>query len=110
MGYYIRVLSTNVDEIPIEALREAAKPAVIEVAASSDKTWSELILAHESGNEIVIIERNPVIEGELGADEVAEFIEEVADCKPDSAAAWLQRYLPAAKAVYAFQLLRWNRD
>ena len=32
-------------------------------------------------------------------------MEEVADCKPDSAAAWLQAYLPKVKVIYAFQLL-----
>jgi len=105
MGYYIRVLGTKTDEIPIEALREAAKPAVIEIASGLDNSWTELSLAHESGDEIAIIEKNPVIDGELGAEEVTEFIEEVAECKPDSAAAWLKQYLPTVKVVYAFQLL-----
>jgi hypothetical protein len=105
MGYYIRVLAAKAEEFPIEVLREAAKPALLEIAAGSDNSWSELILAHQSGDEIAIIERNPVIDGELGGEEIAEFIEEVSDCKPDSAAAWLQRYLPTIKVVYAFQLL-----
>ncbi len=97
MGYYIRVLAASADEIPIGALREAAKPALIEIATGSDNSWSELILTHASGDEIAIIERNPVIDDELGAEEIAEFIEEVAECKPRSAAAWLQQYLPAVK-------------
>jgi hypothetical protein len=105
MGYYIRVLAASADEIPIGALREAAKPALIEIATGSDNSWSELILTHASGDEIAIIERNPVIDDELGAEEIAEFIEEVAECKPRSAAAWLQQYLPAVKVIYAFQLL-----
>ena len=32
-------------------------------------------------------------------------MEEVADCKPESAARWLQQYLPSVKVIYAFQLL-----
>jgi hypothetical protein len=105
MGYYIRVLAVKPDKIAVETLREAAKPAVIEIATGSDNSWSELILAHESGDEIAIIERNPVIDGELGAEEITEFIEEVSDCKPDTAAAWLNQYLLTVKVVYAFKLL-----
>lgn len=105
MGYYIRVLAAKADEIPVEILREAAMPAVIEIVSGSDSSWKELILAHESGDEIAIIERNPVIDGELGAEELEEFLEEVAECKPHSAAAWLQQYLPTVRVVYAFQLL-----
>jgi hypothetical protein len=105
MGYYIRVLAAKADEIPIGVLREAAKPAVLEIATGSDDSWSELILSHESGDEIAIIERNPVVDGELGAEELEEFLDEVTDCKPDSGAAWLKQYLPTVKVVYAFQLL-----
>jgi len=46
----------------------------------------------QSGQEIAIIEKNPVVEGQLGADELQEFMEEVADCKPESAARWLVQY------------------
>lgn len=64
-----------------------------------------LTLRHKSGQEIAVIERNPVSEGELGADELQEFLDEVPHHKPDSAAAWLQKYLPTVKVIYAFQLL-----
>jgi hypothetical protein len=105
MGYYIRVLGTKSENISLGKLREAASPAVIEIAGGSDDSWSELILAHELGDEIAVIERNPVIEEELGADELTEFIEEVSEYKPDSAVSWLKKYLPTVKVIYAFQLL-----
>jgi hypothetical protein len=52
-----------------------------------------------------LIERNPVVEGQLGADELSEFLEEVAHYKPKSASDWLRDYLPSIKVIYAFQLL-----
>ncbi len=106
MGYYIRVLGKKIVDIPVEELRKAAAPATIEVAAEEDSgKWSELVLQHADGTEIAVIERNDVVEGELGAEELQEFIESVASYKPDSAVAWLQSYLPNVKVIYAFQLL-----
>lgn len=105
MGYYIRVLGKNLGSIPLDELREAAKPAVLHVSKGQGDAWQELTLSHKSAKEIAVIERNPVIEGQLGADELREFIDEVAHCKPETASTWLQQYLPSVKVIYAFQLL-----
>jgi hypothetical protein len=105
MGYYIRVLGKNLTTIPVQELREVALPAVVDLAESSADTWGQLILKHKSGQEIAVIERNPVVEGELGADELQEFLDELPHHKPDSAAAWLQEYLPTVTVIYGFQLL-----
>ncbi len=104
MGYYIRVLGRKVDNIPIHELREAAQPAVLHVEGD-DSAWEQLTLAHKKGREIAVVEKNPVTEGQLGADELQEFIEEVRHCKPESASTWLQQYLPTVKVIYAFRLL-----
>lgn len=104
MGYYIRVLGKRLDNIPLERLRQVSQPAVLHSEVEGD-AWEQLVLSHKSGQEIAIIEKNPVVEGQLGADELQEFMEEVADCKPESAARWLQQYLPSVKVIYAFQLL-----
>lgn len=63
-----------------------------------------IVLTHESGQEIAVIEKNPTVDG-LGADELQEFIEEVAHYEPKSAASWLQDFLPTVKVIYAFQLM-----
>jgi hypothetical protein len=105
LGYYIRILGKNTANISLQQLRVRALPAVIDVARGSDEVWQQLILRHESGTEIAIIEKNPVVENDLGAEELAEFLEEVPFHKPSSAAAWLQKYLPSVKVIYAFQLL-----
>lgn len=104
MGYYIRVLGNKVESIPIEELRKAAQPAVLRVE-DDDNGWQQLILAHKSGTEIATIEKNLVLDGQRGSDEIKEFIEEVPHYKPESAVMWLRQYLPTVKVVYAFQLL-----
>jgi hypothetical protein len=50
------------------------------------------------------IERNETADG-LGADELAEFMDEVAGTRPINAAVWLKNYLSKVKVIYAFQLL-----
>ena len=105
MGYYIRVLGKNPDDVSLNFLRERARPAVLNVSEGGDASWEQLVMTHESGQEIAIIEKNLVIKGQLGADELKEFIDEVAHLKPESAATWLRQFLPAVKVIYAFQLL-----
>ena len=63
------------------------------------------MLAHENGDEIAIIERNPVAPGSLGQEELDELGDEVTDCRPTSAAEWLAHYFPRVRCVYAFELL-----
>jgi hypothetical protein len=82
MGYYIRVLGKNLTTIPVQELRDVALPAVVDVTEGSGGTWEQLTLRHKSGQEIAVIERNPVVEGELGADELQEFLDEVPHHKP----------------------------
>jgi hypothetical protein len=105
MGYYIRVLGTSTEVPTFAELQEAVKPATLEITEGLAGTWDSLLLRHRSGEEIACIERNPVIEGELGFDELQELIDEVGDCEPKTAARWLQSYLPRVKAIYAFQFL-----
>ena len=44
----------------------------------------------------------------LGEAEIEEFIEEIADCKPQSAVPWLESYLRKVKCVYAIQIFSGN--
>jgi hypothetical protein len=105
MGYYIRVLGTKLNAVPLDELRVAAQPADIKISEGSSDAWEQLTLSHKSGQEIAIIEKNPVAEGQLGADELQEFIDEVPHYRPESASTWLQEYLSGVKVIYAFQLL-----
>lgn len=104
MGYYMRILGTNPVEVPIDYLKQCASPAVIESDDPTD-SWDHLLLKHPSGQEIAVIERSPVVEDEVGAEEIEEFLADITSCRPASAVKWLQNYLLSVKVIYAFQLL-----
>jgi len=105
MGYYIRILGKKTGDIQLNTLLEKARPALLQVSEGSEATWEQLVMAHVSGQEIAVIEKNLVIEGALGAEELQEFMDEVALLRPESASAWLRQFFPAVKVIYAFQLL-----
>jgi hypothetical protein len=109
MGYYIRVLSTSADCVPLSELQSAlAKDrlrATLSVEVGEAADWTQLVLSHADGRAISSIERNTVEDGSLGSDELAEFADEVVGCKPDSAAKWLLDYFQRVRCIYAFQVL-----
>jgi len=109
MGYYVRVLSTSAGCVSVSQLRSALASnqlnGVLNVEEGSNEDWTQIILSHVNGRAIASLERNVVQEGSLGADELAEFAEEVIDCKPASAAQWLLEYFRSVKCIYAFQVL-----
>jgi hypothetical protein len=109
MGYYVRVLSTSDGCVPLSQLRSALDEnqlsGVLTVEEGSDDDWTQIILSHASGRAIASLERNVVQKGSLGSDELAEFAEQVGNCKPASAAQWLGEYFQRVKCIYAFQIL-----
>jgi hypothetical protein len=108
MGYYIRILSPAA-KVPSLARMTAslaqAGSFALAVEDKDGKNWTQLLLAHTDHTPIAEIERNIVRRGELGAEEVEQFLDEIADCKPPSAVEWLRAYLPKVKTIYAFQVL-----
>jgi hypothetical protein len=109
MPYYTRVLSRRSDCPHVDDLSAVLQDKFPNVALRLDDgerdAWRSLVLAHADGPEIAVIERNPVEAGSLGSDELAEFVEEVAECRPTSAATWLASFLPSVSTIYAFQHL-----
>ncbi|HWX55694.1 MAG TPA: hypothetical protein VN176_13990 [Verrucomicrobiae bacterium] len=109
MGYRIRVLGTNEARCDLKSLREALRDsnsrAVLKLETGKEENWEQLILSHPQGPEITLIECNPVVEGELGKEELEEFVSEVDHYQPASAVQWLRQYLPKVKVIYALQLL-----
>jgi hypothetical protein len=108
MGYYIRLLSPSEIVPDFATLRTsvATKPDIsLSVEDGDDSEWSQLLLAHDDDTPIASIERNVVRAGELGAEEIEEFLADIEDCRPTSAVEWLQKYLPTVKNIYAFQIL-----
>lgn len=110
MGYYIRILGINDPDIPISVLADALKANKLSAQLGLDDTehsdkWTVLDVFNTDGEALTQIERNPVIEGELGAEELQEFIDEIQDEQPISAVKWLNKYLKRVKVIYAFQMM-----
>lgn len=110
MGYSTRVLSKD-EEYPAfeelaEFLRSSHRDFRLSVEEGSEEEWETLLLSGEGGFEVAVIERNPVADGSLGQDEIAEFLEETQDCRPESAVTWLHEFLADVKTIYVFQHLQ----
>jgi hypothetical protein len=72
----------------------------------TEEDWESLLLSGNDDVEVALIERNPISEGSIGQDEIAELIEETQDCKPETGVAWLHEFLSSVKTIYAFQRLQ----
>jgi len=110
MGYYIRVLGITNPNIHIDELIKGLSNDGLTAKFNLDPTesldnWTVIGVANSDGDELMQIERSPVIKGELGQDELKEFREEIIDCKPNSAVKWLDKYFGKVKVIYAFQIL-----
>ncbi len=110
MGYYTRVLSKDA-EFPslgelAERLRADHPDYRLTVEEGDEEDWESLLLAGTDGVEVAVIERNPVYDGSVGQDEIADFLEELEDAKPENNVEWLAEYLEEVKTIYAFQHLQ----
>jgi len=110
LSYYTRVLS-KLEEYP--SLDELAQSISAEhpyykltLEAGTEEEWESLLLSGKDGVEVAVIERNPVYDGSVGQDEIADFLEDLRDCRPESGVEWLTDYLAEVKTIYAFQHLQ----
>ncbi len=110
MGYSTRVLSKDGEFPAFDELAEFVRSNhpnfKLSIEEGSEEEWNTLLLSGAGDFEVALIERNPVADGSLGEDEIAEFIEETQECKPESGVAWLHEFLAEVKTVYAFQHLQ----
>jgi hypothetical protein len=110
MGYYTRVLSKQEEFPPLDELAQfirAEHPDYkLTIEDGTEEEWETLLLSGDDGVEVALIERNQVADGSVGQDEIADFIEETRDCKPESGVQWLAEYLGDVKTIYAFQHLQ----
>lgn len=109
MGYYIRVLGVknldiHLDEI-IDSLKKENLSASLSILENEDASnWTVIQVTNNSGEILSQIEKNLVVEGDLGAEELEEFDEFIEDNYPKSAVNWLKNYFEEVKIIYAFQL------
>jgi hypothetical protein len=110
MGYYSRVLSKDEEFPSFEELalmiREQHPEFRLSIEEGTEEEWEILLLSGLDEVEVALIERNPVWDGSMGQDEIADFLEDLQDCKPKSGVQWLEDYLTAVKTIYAFQHLQ----
>jgi hypothetical protein len=115
MGYYIRILGTSnpnihVDDL-INGLTREGLTAKLQIDENeSVENWTNILVSDSDGKDLAQVERNPVINGELGEEELEEFKETIKECKPASAVKWLNKYFDNIKVIYAFQLLNASFD
>jgi len=106
MGSYIRVLAESDRKAPLQEIRTVLGPKFqLVVEEGDEQDWRQLLLKHADGPEIALIERDPVVPGEIGEQEIDEQMEDVQQFQPKSASDWLRSYLSKVKVVYAMQLL-----
>jgi hypothetical protein len=110
MAYYTRVLSKD-EEFPscdelAQFIRAGHPGYQLTIESGEEEEWESLLLSGNDEVEVAVIERNPVDDGSLGQDEIAEFLEEIRDCKPETGVQWLTDYLAEVKTIYAFQHLQ----
>lgn len=110
MGYFTRVLSRDEEFPPLDELAQfiqAEQPQFkLTLESGTAEEWESLLLSGIDEVEVAVIERNPVFDGSVGQDEIADFVEEIQDCKPNSGVQWLEDYLSSVRTVYAFQHLQ----
>jgi hypothetical protein len=110
MPYYSRVLSKDEAFPAFEELAElirAQHPDFrLSIESGDEEEWESLLLSSVDEVEVAVVERNPVFDGSTGQDEIADFLEDIQDCKPQSGVQWLAEYLEEVKTVYAFQHLQ----
>jgi len=110
MAYYTRVVSKD-EEFPsfeelAELIRSGHPDFKLTLEEGVEEEWETLLLSSVDEVEVALLERNLVFDGSAGQDVIADFLEDLEDCKPESGVAWLEEYLAEVKTVYAFQHLQ----
>lgn len=110
MGYYTRVLSKDAESPSFEELAQFIRTNhpdyKLTIEEGTEEEWETLLLAGKDEVEVALIERIPVIDNSIGQDEIAEFVEDTQDCKPESGVAWLHEFLADVKTIFAIQHLQ----
>ncbi len=109
MGYCLRVFTKTDEDILVSQLEKALSVAKIQaeirVKEGNKYLWQEIELCHLGGLPICKVMRQPVIADSNGDRIIAEFLNQIENCKPQSAVEWLKRYLLEVKLIYIFEPL-----
>jgi hypothetical protein len=110
MAHYTRVLTKQQDFPAFEELAQLVRDGHpgfrLSIESGDEEEWETLLLASDDEVEVAILEREPVDDGSTGQDEIADFLEDLQDCRPETGVAWLAEYLAEVKTIYAFRHLQ----
>jgi hypothetical protein len=110
MPYYTRVLTSQEDFPSREELAQfihSEHPDYrLTLEDGTEDEWESLLLSGNDEVEVAVIERNPVFDGSNGQEEIADFLLDLEDCKPDTGVQWLAEFLGEVKTIYAIQHLQ----
>jgi len=110
LAYYTRVLSRLEVLPPLDDLAEFIRSQhpdfKVTIEEGTEDEWETLLLSGMDEVEVALIERNPVYDGSVGQDEIADFLEDLRDCKPETGVEWVEEFLAEVKTIYAIQHLQ----
>jgi hypothetical protein len=110
MPYYTRVLTKQEDFPPLDELAQFIRSEhpdyKLTLEEGTEDDWEVLLLSGDDEVEVAVLERYPVFDGSNGQDEIADFILDLEDCKPDTGVIWLTDFLGEVKTIYALQHLQ----
>jgi hypothetical protein len=90
----------------VQLIRSEHPDYRLTIEEGDEDEWETLLLAGTDEVEVALIERNPVTDGSAGQDDIADFIEDLQDCRPESGVQWLEEFLDEVKTIYAFHHLQ----
>ena len=106
MSYYLRILGLENKTINHKVILNSSRLiGNISIDNRDMDNWESITIHSKKGKDVAIVERNIVEKDSLGQDEIDEFLQEIQDCKPDSAVKWLSDYLIKIKVIYAINVL-----
>lgn len=113
MGHFIRLLTPSTAIPSIAELQEALTDlgydgvtfAVEETGEDDSDAWSFLRVYGDEGVPICDITRDELGKGDIVAEEIKDFREELSEAKPKSAVRWVKERLDQVKVIYALQIL-----
>ena len=102
MPYYTRVLSKD-DEFPpfdelADFIRTNHPDYKLTLEEGTEEEWESLLLSGNDEVEVAVLERNPVFDGSIGQDEIADFLEDLPrTANPKPASHGLMNFSPKSK-------------
>lgn len=102
MTYDIRLFAKASIAVSVLELQSLFEDCRLEVLDGDDARWTQLLVSAPRGEEICLVERADA--GRMTR-EIEWLREELADCRPRSAAAWTRNYLAASRQLYGCRYL-----